>query len=237
MSRVGGAEELAGSERSSPARRIARARTVPGARAVVGGLLIAVAAVGTFVAAGGADAEAGDPVVVAARDLRPGLVLGRDDLRVERATLPAGARAFTSVDELVGRAALGPVGAGEVVQASAVTPDRDPGTPRREVALTLPRPHLAVGALRVGDRVDVYVTDDETAVVAAGVEVVALSADDGGGLTREREVRLVVAVESPEAVTALVHGLRTGDVTVVRSTFAAEQPAGDATADDEAGDR
>ena len=47
-----------------------------------------------------------------------------------------------------------------------------------------------------------------------------IDADDGGSLTSSREVTLVVAVPSGDAVAALVHALRTGDVTVVRSTFA-----------------
>ncbi len=190
---------------------------------MVGGLLIAVAAVGAFLAAGGADGDTGKPVVVAAVDLRPGQVLEAEDLEVAMVGT-SGTPGFGRVEDLVGRAVLGPVGDGEVVQPSSVSPDRASGTPRREVALALPRQNLAVGSLRVGDRVDVFVTDDEeTRAIAQGVEVMHLATDDERSLTSEREVRLVVAVESPDAVAALVHSLRTGEVTVVRSTFAAEQ--------------
>ena len=48
-----------------------------------------------------------------------------------------------------------------------------------------------------------------------------IGADDDGSLTSERELTIVVAVPSGDAVAALVHALRTGEVTVVRSTFAA----------------
>ena len=53
-----------------------------------------------------------------------------------------------------------------------------------------------------------------------------IGAEDDGSLTSDREISLVVAVPSGDAVAALVHALRTGDVTVVRSTFA-EAAGGD----------
>ena len=68
--------------------------------------------------------------------------------------------------------------------------------------------------------------DDRTSSVVRGAEVVQIGVDDDGSLTSNREVTLVVAVPSGDAVAAVVHALRTGDVTVVRSTFA------DATAED-----
>ena len=86
-----------------------------------------------------------------------------------------------------------------------------------------------MGRLKQGERVDVFATyDDRTSSVVRGAEVVQIGADDGGSLTSGREVTLVVAVPSGDAVAAVVHALRTGDVTVVRSTFAdatAEEPA------------
>src|SRR5690606_18382268 len=118
---------------------------------------------------------------------------------------------------------------GELVQPAVVSPDRPAGETQREVAVTLPREQVAVGRLQVGDRVDLFVTDDvRTTAVVQGVPVVHLAADDATALVAGREVRLVVALESDPVVAALVHALRTGEVTVVRSTFAAEQ-SGDLT--------
>jgi Flp pilus assembly protein CpaB len=164
--------------------------------------------------------------VVAATDLRAGQVIDREDVSVARGSLPAGAAGFASVDDVVGRAALGPMSSGELVQTGSVTPDRKAGVPRREIALSLPREQLAVGRLRAGDRVDVFVTYEErTVAVVQGAEVLQLVASEEGSLTSSREVELVVAVESGDLLTALVHALRTGEITVVRSTFAEEQPA------------
>lgn len=193
-------------------------------RTLAGGLLVAASAVGLYVAASPDDAEVGDPVVVAATDLRPGRPIESGQVRVERARLPEGASAFAAPEDVVGRMVLGPVGAGEVVQPAAVSADAA-AEPLREVALSLPREQVAVGRLRVGDRVDVYVTADEaTSAVVHGVPVVALSTGDDDVLGSGRDVRIVVAVGSPAAVADLVHALRTGDVTLVRSTHATEAP-------------
>lgn len=199
---------------------ISRHRGLPGGRAVLGGVLMAVAAVGVFVAYEQASQPDDEPIVVATRPIRAGEVLDAADLRTREGELPDGATGFTSVDSLVGRVALGPIGDGEVVQAAAVTDDAGDEA-AHEVAITLPRSQVAVGRLKQGERVDVYVTYDEvTRSVVRGTPVVQISADEDGSLTSDREVTLVVAVPDGDAVAALVHALRTGEVTVVRSTFA-----------------
>jgi hypothetical protein len=152
-----------------------------------------------------------------------GDVLGVGDLRTIEADLPepAAGGAFSSAEAVVGRVVLGPIADGELVQAAAVTDG--PATPDlHEVALRLPAGQIAVGRLKEGERVDVFATvDDRTTSVVRGAAVVQIDADDSGSLTSSREITLVVAVPSGDAVAAVVHALRTGDVTVVRSTFAA----------------
>ena len=200
---------------------IHRHRGLPGGRAVVGGVLMAVAAVGVYLAYDRASTGASQTVVVAARDLPAGHVLDADDVRPVDADLPDSAAdgTFPSADALVGRVVLGPISEGEILQAGSITDD--PAVPDlHEVALNLPRGQLAVGRLKEGERVDVFATsDDRTTSVVRGAVVVQLEADDAGSLTSTREVTLVVAVPSGDAVAALVHALRTGEVTVVRSTF------------------
>lgn len=191
---------------------------------MLGGLLMAVAAVGVFVAYTGSEGGAADTVVVAAHDLRPGQQIEADDLRLVAVDLPADtlAAAFSELEAIIGRVVLGPVAEGELVQRGAITSDN--GSAANEIALTLPRAQIAVGRLKQGERVDVYVTyDDRTTSVVRGVEVVQIDADGEGSVTADRDVEVVVAVDSSEAVAALVHALRTGAVTVVRSTFASER--------------
>lgn len=208
--------------RNEPPRRVIRRRaSLPGMRATLGGLLIAMAAIGVFVAYEDASRGPTDPVVIARHGIRVGEVLDADDLRVVSAELPADTDGvFGDVATVVGRIALGPIGEGEMVQAGSVTDDQ--AAPRaHEVALTLPREQVAVGRLKQGERVDVFVTrDDRTTSVVRGVQVVQIGSDGDASLTSEREVSLVVAAPTADAAAALVHALRTGDVTVVRSTFA-----------------
>lgn len=207
-------------------RRVRRRAQPPGTRAIAGGLLMALSAVGVFVAYADASQGPSDPIVISRHAVRIGDVLGADDLRVVMAELPGGtAGTFSSVDELVGRVALGPIGAGEIVQRASVTDDRGtPGT--HEIELTLPRQQIAVGHLKQGERVDVFVTRDErTSSVVRGATVVQIGTGRDGSLTSDRELSIVVAAPSAEAVAALVHALRTGDVTVVRATFATSDEA------------
>jgi hypothetical protein len=207
---------------------IQRHRGLPGGRAVVGGVLIALAAIGVYLAYDRATADATDPIVVAARDIRVGELLEPDGLRTIHGDLPdaVAGGTFGSIEALEGRVALAAIADGEIVQAGSVTDG--PSTPDlHEIAISLPRAQIAVGRLKQGERVDVFATyDDRTSSVVRGAEVVQIGADDGGSLTSDREVTLVVAVPSGDAVAAVVHALRTGDVTVVRSTF------GDATAEE-----
>lgn len=205
---------------------ISRHRGLPGGRAVLGGVLMALAVVGVFLAYEQAGQAPREEIVVAARAIRVGEVLEADDLRTVDGEVPGDAAAFDDVEALVGRVLLGPVGEGEILQAGSVTDG--PGTAGvHEVAVTLPRRQIAVGRLKEGERVDIFVTYDERTVsVVRGAQVVQIGAEDDGSLTSDREISLVVAVPSGDAVAALVHALRTGDVTVVRSTFA-EASTGD----------
>lgn len=200
-------------------REIRRPRSLPGSRAVLGGALMAVAAVGVFVAYTDATDAPQAPYVVAASPIRMGEVIEEQQLRIVHGAVPSELDGPTYADpaEVAGRVALGPVGTGELLQAALLTDDAGTG---HEVALVLPRPHVAVGRLKEGELVDVFVTSDErTQSVVRGVSVVQIDAGDSGSLTSERALTLVVSVPDEQAVTGLVHALRTGEVTVVRSTF------------------
>lgn len=211
---------------------IERRRGLPGGRAVLGGVLMAAAAVGVFAAYQGAGDEAGAPVVVATSAIRMGQTVGPDDVRLVEVDLgPSPPPAFHAIDDVVGRVALGPIGEGELLQSGSLTDDAGE-LGLHEVAITLPRANFAVNRLKPGERVDVYVTlDDQTRTVARSAAVIEITADDGGSLTSSRDVTVIVAVPDGSQVAAIVHALRTGDVTIVRSTFAAEDDASPLTFD------
>lgn len=201
---------------------IERRPGLPGGRAALGGLLISLAAVGVFLAYTGANKGPSESIVVAVRDIRVGEVIEADDIQVVLAELPGAASrgAFESTRSLLGRIALGPISEGEIVQAGALTAQRATSG-AHEIAITLPREQIAIGRLKQGERVDVFVTYDErTTSVVRGAQVVLIGGEGDRSLTSDREITIVVAVPSGDIVAALVHALRTGDVTVVRSTFA-----------------
>lgn len=207
-------------------QQIDRRRSLPGGRAVVGGLLMAVAALGVFVAYSRASARPTAPVVVASTRLLAGETITAEDVHLVEADLPTevATGTFGAAEDVIGRIALGPIAEGEILQAGLVTDDVSGGA-RHEVALTLPRAQVAVGRLKQGEQVDLFVTaGNATELVVRSAEVVQLGSAGDGSITSDREVELVVAVPSGDAVTALVHALRTGDVTVVRSTFGADDP-------------
>jgi hypothetical protein len=115
---------------STSSRTIGPRRSLPGPRAVLGGLLVTVAALGTFLAAGGGSGEDGDHWVVATRAVDQGERLTTGDLAVEPLTLSEGVadQAFATVDELLGAVTLAPLRPGGLVQASQVVVPERAGT-------------------------------------------------------------------------------------------------------------
>lgn len=134
----------------------------------------------------GAAAPEALPVVVAARSLDAGRVLGAGDLALARyppGTAPAGVVAQPEL--LSGRVLAGAVRAGEpLTDTRLVGPGLTALLPDGQVAAPVRLADLAVAALvRTGDRVDVLATAsgaEEAETLAAGVRVLAAagSGDD-----------------------------------------------------------
>jgi Flp pilus assembly protein CpaB len=211
----------------SPGRRVLDRPALPSARAVVGALLVTLSSVITFVAWQRASAGADRSYLVARRPVVPGERLGPGDLRSLPLELPAGlaASAFRDVDGLVGRVALAPIGEGELIQASQVSQEGS-APPMVMVAFALPRDRAVDGRLRSGDLVDVFVTyPDQTTAVATGVPVVALG-ESGGGLTGGGDLTVTLALDARQPRAELIHAVRAGEVTLVRSTGAGPPEGG-----------
>lgn len=212
-------------------RAVRSRRGLPGGRAVLGGLLVAVAAVGTFAAYGDATAGPSTSYAVAAADLPVGHRIGPGDLDLRAMDLPDALadRAFTSPDALAGAVTLAPLGEGELVQAGGLLPAGATDAPAAELSFAVPADRAVNGTLRPGERVDVLATYGtgtaaETHVVVRGA--LLLGNDDGveaiGASTRV----LTVALDDADDVLALTHATRAGEVTVVRATTADGGTAG-----------
>jgi Flp pilus assembly protein CpaB len=198
-------------------RRVPERASLPSARAVVGGLLMSLAAIGTLLVWNQSTSRSDASYVVATHSVHPGERLSSEDVELAPVGVAdASAPAFTSVEAVAGRVALGPIGEGELVQPGQVTEAADEGL-MTEVSFTLPRDRAVDGRLRSGDWVDVVVTQGEaTRVAVERVRVVSTSEDSGlGGATRE--VVLTVGLEDPELRLELIHALHVGEVTLTRS--------------------
>lgn len=203
-----------------PPRQVARPAGVPGGRAIAGGLLVALAGVATFVTWQSSTGTPGTSYAVAARAIGPGERLTDEDVRLEPIDLPdgIGAAAFTTTAEVVDRVTLGPVGAGELLQRGQLS-DPAEGAPSVEVSFAIDPDRAVDGRLRAGDLVDVFVTmDGRTEAVAEGVRVAAVAGGDGPSFGGDRRITVTLALSDPARRGPLIHAVRQGEVTLVRST-------------------
>ncbi len=146
-------------------RRLERWRGLPSSRAVVGGFLVALAAVGIFAAWSGTMAGPTQSYLVAARPVAIGARLARADLALQPLELPQGFPAFTDPDDVLGKKVLGPLAAGELIQAGNVA-RRVEGSEGAQVAPFTVDADRVPDDLRTGERVDVLATYEGTAVTA-----------------------------------------------------------------------
>jgi Flp pilus assembly protein CpaB len=205
-----------GSARRATGRRPA----LPNGRAVLGGLLVAAAAVGSYAAWSSADDEPSTRYAVAARDIGVGEVLETSDVELVAldAPDPIAAAAFEGDDAalLVGQVAVAPLSAGDLVQRSAVVVPED-AVAARQVSFPIDVSAALAGTVEVGERVDVLATtggdDAGTEVVAAGATVARVLGDDDGG-----RLVLLLSVSDDTDMLALATAIRTGDLTLVRTT-------------------
>lgn len=207
------------------ARQLARRHHLPGGRAVVGGFLVALAAVGTFAAYLRATTDQSISYVVARHALRVGQLLEPSDLSTEPMRLPgsvANGLAFREPQTLIGAVVVGPVRAGELIEAGDVSFGPH-GLQGRQLSFSVPLSQAVDGTLQPGDRVDVLATygtgtDSSTRLVAASAEVV--SATESSSITSNGEPAVIVTLavtSAPEAL-ALAQAANAAQVTLVLST-------------------
>ncbi len=199
-------------------RRLPRRATWPGARPLLGGLLVAVAALIAFVASrpAGGDVD----VLVLARDLPAGAVLGLDDLAVAEVEVPGavGDRLIADVDEVLGATLRADVAANEPLLRSSIDDVIDDG-PAFELALDLDEAQAVGARLRPGDQVLVVADADDapadgTTTVQLGPALVTASTSPTEGIGGGSLV-VVLGVDDAELATAL-GAVDDADVRLVR---------------------
>lgn len=160
-------------------------------RVAVGVLLMLVAVLG------GASliksAQARTPVLVAARAVEPGQVIGLEDVRVAGVSLSGGIAYLSAAmrEQIVGRVATEPMWPGKLLGPNSVS--ESPPLPAGNVAMSLllKPDHAAGGALRAGDHVAVIAStapgrgEPNTTILFTDVVVLAVSraeSAEGGGV-------------------------------------------------------
>jgi Flp pilus assembly protein CpaB len=222
----------------APTRVVAPRTSLPSGRAVVGGLLIAVAALATFVAYRGASASPSTSYVVAAADLDPGTRLGASHLRLEPMHLPPGVDegSFDTIETLDGAVLLAPLRAGELVQASALVPpgagETAASPPTHEFSFAVERTRAVNGALNRGERVDLLATygsgdTARTHVVVRDALVVDIDNEASDTIGSASTVTVTLALPSADEVLEAAHATQVAEVTLVRATKGEEAAAGD----------
>lgn len=173
-------------------------------------------------------ADARVEVVVARSDLAVGDRIGADDLGTEevRADDALLARLVPAADapDLVGQVVAANLGRGDPILAAQLRTVAAPDG-GRAMSFAIDASRAVGGAIEVGDRVDIVAVDRDGAVGYALVDAEVLDrrrADDGAPIRGgDSELTLTVGVDG-EGARRLAAALAAGDVTVVRSTGAAQ---------------
>lgn len=208
-------------------RVLGRRPAVPAGRALVGGLLVTLAAVGTFAAYTAGTTGPTHRYVVVRDPVAPGAVLHGDDLRVVAGDLPddVAVEAFTDTGPLDGAVALAPLAANQLVTPSQVrlAAVADARAPAHELAVAFERDKALDGRIQPGERVDLVTTygtgsDAYTTVVARRAPV--LDVDNGARSTvgSSTKVTLTLALATEQEVLEVAHAVEVGKVVVVRAT-------------------
>ena len=165
-------------------------------------------------------------VLVAARDLAPGSVLGDASVRVARIHADAAVLATlvdaAQVSALRGRVVTSTLHQGDLVARDAIaTIDAHAST--RVMSFPIPRARAVGGKLAPGDRVDVLAVDHHTGnagYVLTDAEVVAVEGRSGGALSGASDDVTISLVVDPATAPVLASAIDAGTVMLVRATGA-----------------
>ncbi len=197
---------------------------IPRHRAIVGGALLALAACLAFVAASSDHSAPTHTIIVARHAIPSGAPLTASDLESRTVAISEElvGHAFTDPDELVHAAALAPVGAGELLQRSAV---RISDTSSHGVDFSFPidREHAIDGDLRSGDTVDVLATfgsglDAQTALLARSVRLTQVATTDSSSVSGAGRLVVTANFSDTDKVLDVAHAAQVAALTLIRTT-------------------
>ena len=129
-------------------------------------------------------------------------------------------RAFGAGSRVAGATTLGPLAAGELVQAGALVRSEG-GAGNRELSIPIDAARAVAGTLRSGERIDLIVTygagsSGTTEVVLRQALVIDVSRP-GTGLASKAAMVLTLSVPTEADTVAVARALGTGELLVVRA--------------------
>lgn len=216
---------------SLPGPVIASRRSLPSGRAAVGALLVTVAAVGAFILATGPDEDPRTSYLVAVASVEAGAPVGSGDFALRPLGLSpdVAARALTDASGLEGATAVRDLAPGDLLTATdligAPAVSGRPAGAVHEIAFPVPVERISARTVN-GDRVTVLTTasggggSSDLTEVAVEDGVVLSWVADADAIGGSGVGVLTLAVSDAETAIGLAHMVRTGDVTVVRTTRA-----------------
>ncbi|HTO01667.1 MAG TPA: SAF domain-containing protein [Microthrixaceae bacterium] len=194
---------------------------LPPRRALIGGALVALAAMGVFVAHRSASTPPQTRFVVAARDIAAGTVIATEDLGSVALDMPDDIAAVNAddADDLIGRVASTNLSPLELVSSGDVyATGRFAEADSVEVAIDLPGARALAGIISAGSLVDVLSTHSDqggTELLAAGVRVSSIGEARSGAIGASGSVRVVLSVEGTDTARALVDASLRADLTLI----------------------
>jgi hypothetical protein len=215
--------EAASEENSTPGSARPRWRPIqrPTNRAIIGGLLVALAALGLYLAASAVSEKSTTNWVVARRAIPPGATITKDDLALAAGTLPPTVSDRLVIDwhEVVGKVTTRPIARDDLLTSDSVGDVPASDAAGRRVSIELPTSSALGGAISVGRRVDVVAIgegDKPASVVAPKAAVVAVSSPaadaliDSGANTYSNRVVVTMIVSSVDEATAMLAASKRG---------------------------
>jgi len=170
------------------------------------------------------------PVLVAAKELAPGTLIGDRDVRIARVHADGAVLAtlFGAADlrSVRGQVVTKTIRTGALLGRADV---RELGAhaATRAMSFPLPRARAVGGKVTGGDRVDVIAVERNSArsgYVLTDAEVIAVENRSGGPLAGASDELTVTLVVDADGAPRLAAALDTGTVTLVRATGAAPMP-------------
>ena len=176
------------------------------------------------------DEHGGTEVAVAAREIRAGETIGRDDVRVERVradrdvlgtVVPGG-----SVRSLRGEIAVATIAAHAVIPRGAVRA-KAAGAGMRAMSIPIDPARAVSGRLAAGDRVDVLFTaHDRVSIIVSDAKVLAVDERQRGGIGESTSpFTVTIAVDTPQSL-LVAAAIADGNISIARTTGTTAGSAG-----------